>query len=145
MSKSDLLLASLKRFYDEPKNSSTLLDILNHKSGISLRNLEHFVTSYAKKTNLSYTTGGKLFSVHMAYKSSLDGYSKKLFDPFCRTERITFDVMGQGITTTVAQLNFIRWCITNDIILQLGSKGKNYSKSVDCHGINANVNQLVHT
>jgi hypothetical protein len=53
-----------------------------------------------------------MFTVHVAYKSSLDGYSKKLFDPFCRTARIDF----QGLTTTVAQLNFIKWCITNGII-----------------------------
>ena len=46
------------------------------------------------------------------YKSSLDGYSKKLFDPFCRTERIEFGTLN----TTVAQLNFIKWCIENDII-----------------------------
>jgi hypothetical protein len=55
---------------------------------------------------------GKVFTVHVAYKSSLDGYSKKLFDPFCRTERIDF----QGLTTTCAQLNFLRWAISNGIV-----------------------------
>ena len=53
-----------------------------------------------------------MFTVHVAYKSSLDGYSKKLFDPFCRTERVEF----QGFTTTCAQLNFLKWCIQNGII-----------------------------
>jgi hypothetical protein len=53
-----------------------------------------------------------MFTVHVAYKSSLDGYSKKLFDPFCRTERIEF----KGITTTCAQINFIRWVISNGIL-----------------------------
>ena len=114
MSKSDLLLESLKRFYDEPANSAQLHDILTTKSrGISLRNLEWFVTNYAKNKHVTYTTPtGRTFTVHVAYKSSLDGYSKKLFDPFCRTERIQF----QGLTTTVAQLNFIKWCLTNGII-----------------------------
>jgi hypothetical protein len=55
----------------------------------------------------------------VAYKSSLDGYSKKFFDPFCRTERIEF----QGFTTTVAQLNFIRWCIVNGIVDYITEKG----------------------
>jgi hypothetical protein len=55
----------------------------------------------------------------VAYKSSLDGYSKKFFDPFCRTERIEF----QGFTTTVAQLNFIRWCIINGIVDYITEKG----------------------
>ena len=113
MSRSDLLLKSITEFYEEPENFELLKGILEKTSGVSLRNLEWFITDYSKKKNFSYTTKtGKLFSVHMSYKSSLDGYSKKLFDPFCRTEKIEF----QGIQTTVAQLNFIRWCIKNDII-----------------------------
>jgi hypothetical protein len=113
MSRSDLLLKSITEFYEEPENFELLKGILEKTSGVSLRNLEWFITDYSKKKNFSYTTKtGKLFSVHMSYKSSLDGYSKKLFDPFCRTQKIEF----QGIQTTVAQLNFIRWCIKNDII-----------------------------
>ena len=115
MSKSDLLLESLSRFYEDPKYSEQLHDILTTKSrGISLRNLEWFVTNYAKNRHVTYKVGqaGRSFTVHVAYKSSLDGYSKKLFDPFCRTERIQF----QGLKTTVAQLNFVKWCLTNGII-----------------------------
>jgi hypothetical protein len=71
------------------------------------------VTNYAKNNHVTFTApSGKVFTVHVAYKSSLDGYSKKLFDPFCRTERIVF----QGLTTTCAQLNFLRWAISNGII-----------------------------
>ncbi len=116
MTKSTLLLTSLERFFDEPKNHEQLFDILEHRKGISLRKLEWFVTNYSKSKQVTYTApNGKMFTVHVAYKSSLDGYSKKLFDPFCRTERIEF----KGLTTTVAQLNFIRWCITNGIITYL--------------------------
>jgi hypothetical protein len=112
MAKSDILLSSLAKFFDVPENRSKLHDILG-RGGPSLRKLEWFVTNYAKNQHVTYQApNGKLFTVHVAYKSSLDGYSKKLFDPFCRTERIEF----QGLTTTVAQLNFIRWCITNGII-----------------------------
>ena len=112
MTKSEALLESLHDFFDQPENFEKLSDILNHKSGISLRNLEWFITIYAKSKNLVYRTSKGNFPVHVAYKSSLVGYSKKLFDPFCRTERIQF----KDLTTTVAQLNFIRWCIKNDII-----------------------------
>jgi hypothetical protein len=64
------------------------------------------------------TTDGKIFSVHCAYKSTLDGYSKKLFDPFCRSDKISYKIPGTDdeINTTVAQLNFIKWCIKNGII-----------------------------
>ena len=118
--KSDTLLSSITDFYiKDEKNEQYLVDILEKRKGVSLRNIEWFITNYSKKNNLSYTTqDGKKFIVHCAYKSSLDGYSKKLFDPFCRTEKIDFELPHneKPIKTTVAQLNFIKWCIKNRII-----------------------------
>ena len=119
MSKSDILLTSINHFYDDTENKTMLKSILDKSSGISLRNLEWFITNYAKKNNLTYTTSnGKLFTVHCAYKSTLDGYSKKLFDQFCRSEKISYTIPGTDdeISTTVAQLNFIKWCIKNKVI-----------------------------
>ena len=112
-SKSNLLLSSLTKFFEVPENREQLHDILGNGKGPSLRRLEWFVTNYSKTNHVSFTApNGKVFTVHVAYKSSLDGYSKKLFDPFCRTERIEF----QGLTTTCAQLNFLRWAISNGIV-----------------------------
>jgi hypothetical protein len=119
MSRSDLLLKSVDEFYNDEKNMECLTDILEKKRGISLRNLEWFITDYSKKKNLTYKAAdGTPFTVHVAYKSTLDGYSKKLFDPFCRTEKFEY----KGIQTTVAQLNFIRWCIKNNIIENIPTK-----------------------
>jgi hypothetical protein len=113
MSKEKLLLTKLTSFYSQSANKKILEDVLIKKSSVSLRNIEWFVTNHSKKKKTSYVgPNGKPFVVHMSYKSSLDGYSKKLFDPFCRTERIEFNTL----TTTVAQLNFIKWCIENGII-----------------------------
>jgi hypothetical protein len=134
MSKTDILLSSVNDFYSDEKNKTTLLSILDKSSGISLRNIEWFITNYAKKTNLTYTTNnGKLFTVHCAYKSSLDGYSKKLFDPFCRSSKISYAVPGtdREIQTTLAQLNFIKWCIKNRIIDYISENKDNlFSKRV---------------
>jgi hypothetical protein len=119
MSRSVTLLDSINQFYEDPKNAKYLTDILDKKSTVSLRNLEWFITNYSKKRDLSYkTTDGKTFTVHCAYKSSLDGYSKKLFDPFCRTDKFDYTPPNTtlSLTTTVAQLNFIRWCIKNNVI-----------------------------
>ena len=128
MGKQELLLASLVKFYDVPENKEILNDILGHRKGISLRKLEWFVTNYAKAHHVTYTTPtGKMFTVHVAYKSSLDGYSKKLFDPFCRTERLDF----QGFTTTCAQLNFLRWCITNGVIDYLSKNPQGHSSIIE--------------
>ena len=118
--KSTTLLASIKDFYTkDEKNSKHLMDILEKKNGISLRNIEWFITNHSKKTNFSYKTNdGKKFIVHCAYKSTLDGYSKKLFDPFCRSTKFPYTIPGTSheIQTTLAQLNFIKWCIKNNII-----------------------------
>jgi len=134
MNKTDILLNSINQFYDDEKNKSTLLNILDKSSGISLRNLEWFITNYAKKNHTSYTTSnGKLFTVHCAYKSSLDGYSKKLFDPFCRSAKIPYIIPGTSheIQTTIAQLNFIKWCIKNKIIDYISNnKDKLFNKQV---------------
>ena len=134
MSKRDILLSSVNDFYSDEKNKTTLLSILDKSSGISLRNIEWFITNYAKKTNLTYmTNNGKLFTVHCAYKSSLDGYSKKLFDPFCRSSKISYIVPGteREIQTTLAQLNFIKWCIKNKIIDYISENKDNlFSKRV---------------
>jgi len=112
MSREGLLLTKLRVFYEKPNNIKILNDIITKRDNVSLRNIEWFVTTYCRKKKVTYKTGGKDFTVHMSYKSSLDGYSKKLFDPFCRTQRIEFN----KLTTTVAQLNFIKWCIENEII-----------------------------
>ena len=119
MSKTGILLTTINNFYNDEENRTKLMNILGKSNGISLRNLEWFITNYAKKHHTSYKTkDGKLFTVHCAYKSSLDGYSKKLFDPFCRSEKFPYMVPGTSheIHTTLAQLNFIKWCIKNNII-----------------------------
>lgn len=112
MSRSTVLHKSLERFYEDDANKKILDGVLNREDGISLRNLEWFITKFSKDKRVRYKTqNGREFDVHLGYKSSLDGYSKKLFDPFCRSGKIEF----MGHQTTVAQLNFIRWCINNDI------------------------------
>ena len=55
--------------------------------------------------------------VHFHYKRELKAYSKRLFDPFCRRERISFQIRGQAPIeeTTVGQLNFFRWFIEKGV------------------------------
>ena len=119
MNRSDILFESINNFYKKEENREVLINILVNKNNISLRNIEWFVTNYSKNNKLEYkTSDGKNFRVHCAYKASLDGYSKKLFDPFCRTEKFDYVIpdTNYNIKTTVAQLNFLKWCINNDII-----------------------------
>jgi hypothetical protein len=57
------------------------------------------------------------FNVYLSYRSQLKAYSKQLFDPFRRRERINFFFGPEtSIETTIGQLNFFRWLIQNDIL-----------------------------
>ncbi len=123
-SQKDLLMQSLILFFKERKNLNKVIPIITGKSKISLRILDWFVTNFSKKNNVNYVVdyenkkkGTRNFIVYLDYKAQLKAYSKKLFDPFCRRERISFiDHDGHELITTVGQLNFFRWAIENKIL-----------------------------
>lgn len=108
-----LVLYRLRKVYSDETKLEKLRDVLEGKTSVSLRILDWFVTNYAKMNNISYVTEeGKHVIVYLAYKSHLKAYSKKMFDPFCRWERIDF----HGMSTTVGQLNFFAWVIEDGIL-----------------------------
>jgi hypothetical protein len=114
--KQDQVVLWLQEFYTVPGNLEKLLSILQGNSEISLRLVDYFVTNYAKKMNTSFTKENRHFLVYFNYKRELNAYSKRLFDPFCRRERIQFEARGQTpFVTTVGQLNFFRWFIEKEI------------------------------
>jgi hypothetical protein len=107
------VLYRLEKFYTNPQNLERVKSILEGTSTLSLRLIDWFVTNYAKKYNVAYISKKeKHVIVYLSYKSHLKAYSKKMFDPFCRWKRIKF----QDIETTVGQLNFFEWAITDDIL-----------------------------
>ena len=123
--KQDLYMTKLTDFFVVKKNITSMIRIINQKSCISLRILDWFVTNYSKSKNISYTKDGVLFNVYYDYRSQLKGYSKKFFDPFCRTGKDNqrlFDFAydpsdtGKTMSTTVGQLNFFKWAIENGVI-----------------------------
>ena len=107
------VLYRLERFYSNTANLEKVKTILEGKSNLSLRLIDWFITNYAKKYNVAYLTSSqKHVIVYLSYKSHLKAYSKKMFDPFCRWKRIKF----QDMETTVGQLNFFEWAITDDVL-----------------------------
>uniref|UniRef100_A0A6C0EIC1 Uncharacterized protein n=1 Tax=viral metagenome TaxID=1070528 RepID=A0A6C0EIC1_9ZZZZ len=119
--KQDILMDSLNEFYSDQQNLNKLLDIIKNKSKLSLRIIDWYVTNYSKKNNCNYLlnkdSANINFNVYINYKLQLKGYSKKQFDPFCRRERIKF-FYGKDdfVVTTVGQLNFFKWAISNNVI-----------------------------
>jgi hypothetical protein len=135
--KSLLLLNSLLEYYS--KNMNILTCIITQKNAISLRVLDWLVTNYSKKYNIVYKINKNNeeinFNIYLNYKNQLKAYSKKLFDPFCRRERILINTqtlewkcidnkdniknsncLDNEILTTVGQLNFFKWFIENNIL-----------------------------
>lgn len=115
--KQELIVSSLQRFYNDHKDIDDILQILQGTSAISLRLIDWFVTNYAKAHSTSYILNSQEFLVYLNYKSQLKAYSKKLFDPFCRRERIMFQIGNRPtFLTTVGKLNFFRWAIEKGIL-----------------------------
>lgn len=129
------MLTSLTQYYQQhPDYAHKLRDILNGLSPVSLRIVDWFATHYAKKHNVAYwlTTDKTHYSttllnesnvfkfyLYVDYRAQLKSYTKLLFDPFRRHERISFIIQSRPlevIETTVGQLNFFRWAFENHVI-----------------------------
>ena len=118
-----------------------MINIINGEDNISLRILDWFVTRYAKK-GIDFTSkNGDLFDVHINYKAQLKSYKKKYFYPFRRKYKFNYHLTINGekktLLTTIGQLNFFGWAISNNIInfvdqyLQQITKAMNLSNKED--------------
>lgn len=97
-----------------------MLNIINKESEISLRILDWFVTRHSKKKIDFDLNNDEIFDVHISYKAQLKSYKKTYFDPFRRRKKFYYNYdknnMKKQVYTTIGQLNFFRWAISNNII-----------------------------
>lgn len=115
--KQELLVSTLQKFYATCEDKDEVMKLLEGTSEISLRLIDWFVTNYSKQHSVSYVLNGQEFLIYTNYKAQLKAYSKKLFDPFCRRERIMFQIQGFPLfQTTVGKLNFFRWAIEKGVL-----------------------------
>lgn len=120
--KAQLLKKSLMVFYKNKDNLVKFIDVIEKKTEYSLRVIEWFCNNYSKKYDIVYKIAPDTeFNVYLSYKSQLDSYQKKQFDPFKRKHKgfETFDIKcpdNKLYPTTVGQLNFFRWCISNNVL-----------------------------
>lgn len=121
------LLETLKEYYSDETHLRQLLDVIlyeNNADNISLRLLDWLVSNYSKSRNIVYYIDKTPFNMHQHYKNMLKAYSKKMFDPFRRHERIYIPYKNKQYTsatpmvleTTVAQLMFFKWAIDNKVL-----------------------------
>jgi hypothetical protein len=119
--KQEMIVMWLQEYFALPGNLERILPLIDPdapaKSPVSLRLVDWFCTNYAKKNNVAYVLDGRQFLVYSQYKRELKAYSKRLFDPFCRRERISFQARGHApIKTTIGQLNFFRWALDKGVL-----------------------------
>ena len=93
------------------------------KSGgdcISLRVLEWVVTKFSKKNVDINIDDTEYFSINIMYKAQLKSYKKSNFDPFRRDRKFMYNYdkkdISKKVITTLGQLNFFKWAISNKII-----------------------------
>lgn len=135
-SREEMMLSKLLRFYkQDPQHLNILAAISKQKTIISLREMDYAVTNYSDNNKVIYTLkNDKVFNMYLDYKCELKGCGKKCLDPFCRRQRIFLDFETKtpkyidkrdileykkrtdGVVTTIGQLNFFSWAITNEII-----------------------------
>lgn len=87
---------------------------------ISLRVLEWVVTKFSKKNVDINIDDKEYFSINIMYKAQLKSYKKSNFDPFRRDRKFMYNYDRKDPTkqviTTLGQLNFFKWAISNKII-----------------------------
>ena len=132
-SQENTLIVTLDNFFKNKDYMDIMLPIVSGYSVISLRALDWFVTNYSKSKKISYnlTESNTSFNVHYNYKAQLKAFNKKFFDPFCRGNRIPFFYDEENcIITTIGQLNFFKWAISNDIITYVHDNLKTIEKDM---------------
>lgn len=113
----DVLKTSLVKFYTKSEHLDKFLQVISTNSP-SLRLLDYFVVTYTKLNPVTYMhpVTHKLFDVYSSYKTQLKSHSKRLFDPFKRNGRIVIRFDNEQHYSTLGQLHFFKWCLTNHVL-----------------------------
>ena len=103
--------------------SEIIAPLLLNGAPTSLRVLDWLVVNYSKKQPVGYLLrdardGSQFFNLHHSYMAWLHTFRRRLFDPFRRGPHVYFDTSdGRRVSTTPAQLNFLFWAITHDVLV----------------------------
>jgi len=115
-SQENRLIKLIENFYETLTNINEFIKIINSKSDISIRLIDYFITKYSKKNKISYKIENNIFNIYNSYKEQLKNFQKKNFDPFARGIRIHYYIDNIWIITTIGQLNFFQWFISNKLL-----------------------------
>ena len=131
-----LILKQLDRFYHKENPSvikNVILPIISENHKISLRFIEKFITKYCKEHDVFIKYNNRIINPYSEYRSQLDSYDKRRFDPFKRRQSSSSsgksdeseshiilypcDLKSKKLfRTTIGQLNYFRWIIETGIL-----------------------------
>ena len=109
------ILHRLKNFYCELDNDHFVCNVIAQRSAVSLRASDWLVTNLSKKHNICLAASS-VFNIHQNYKTALQQYRRRNFDPFRRRLRIQMSIDGQASDTTVGQLTFMHWAFESGVL-----------------------------
>jgi hypothetical protein len=157
----NLLLSSLTAYYQRrPAHRKLLYEIIEGLSPLSLRVIDWFVTHYARTHQVLYWiddatqtlheaypdpphgTQLRKFSLYLDYRAQLKSYTKMYMDSFRRHERITFVLETDpfaAVETTVGQLNFFRWALSNHVIEYIMNNLADIERNMAAHQKNVKL------
>tara|TARA_B110000208_G_C11799962_1_gene441587 strand:- start:2700 stop:3251 length:552 start_codon:yes stop_codon:yes gene_type:complete len=153
ISKEEVLLKSLLEYFKNNNIISQFIPIIIGDSSISLRVIDWFITNYSYNNNIEYylyrNNEKCLFNVYNNYKCQLKSYNKRFFDPFCRInknntfKKIIFKYDNDKyIQTTIAQINFFKWAINNDVILYINNNYQKIYNNMKLNKKKKNINKI---
>ena len=108
------ILNRLQRFYASLHSDHVVCDVIAQRSDISLRSIDWLVTNFSKKHNICIAPS--VFNIHQNYKTALQQYRRRNFDPFRRRLRLQLNVDDVVLDTTVGQLNFMHWAYMSGVL-----------------------------
>lgn len=110
------LYKKLRTFFDDEQHASIAIEVLTDRVAFPKRTIDWYITTFSRRTTVFVRLlNGTVIDLHASYKAQLRSFSKKRFDLFKRNTEIPFELNGTAVTTTIAQLNFIRWFIVFNV------------------------------
>jgi len=102
-------LRKIHSHFTDEKLRKIVVPVIGVKSIISLRALDFFVINICKRKKTAFQFKGQTVHIYDSYRTFLRHQTRAMFDAFRRGIRLYFDFEGWTYSTTVGQLNYIKW------------------------------------
>jgi len=110
LKKADEFFSSNDDDVADQKNIHYMLSIINGQSIMSIRAIDWFLCE-------SCSINNELPNIIINdYKNQLDELTRAYFDPFCRVKKIECNCHNIKFITSIGQLNFFRWALSNGVL-----------------------------